>query len=55
MIFLLPGVVFLIAVFLLPLLGIVFTSVSGPAGLTIQFYVQLLTTPLYRRVLATTI
>ncbi len=55
MIFLLPGLAFLIAVFLLPLLGIVVTSFSGPAGPTLQYYAQLLTTPLYRRVLATTI
>jgi putative spermidine/putrescine transport system permease protein len=54
MIFLAPGLVFTVVLFLIPLLVIFYTSVSG-SGLTLSFYAELVSRPLYYRVLIGTL
>lgn len=55
MIFLGPGLAFLLVLFLAPLVAIVYTSLAGAHGLTLAHYLELVSRPLYYRVFEATI
>jgi putative spermidine/putrescine transport system permease protein/mannopine transport system permease protein len=49
--FLAPALIFMTAIFLTPLIFVVYTSVAGDHGFSLAYYVQIATQPLYRRVI----
>jgi len=55
MIFLAPGLIFMTALFLAPLVIVFYTSVTGDSGFTAAHYLELVSRPLYGRVMATTL
>jgi len=54
-VFLLPAILFMAATFLLPLVVVAYTSISGEAGLTLEHYRELFSRPLYAIVLKNTL
>lgn len=55
MAFLAPGLLFMAALFLAPLAVVVGTSVTGDDGLTLAHFAELVSRPLYHRVMLTTL
>jgi putative spermidine/putrescine transport system permease protein len=49
--FLAPALIFMAAVFLMPLLFVAYTSVVGDQGFSLAYYAEVATRPLYRRVI----
>src|SRR6516162_5753733 len=53
--FLAPAIIFMAAVFVMPLLFVVYASVVGSHGPTLAFYEQVFTGPLYQRVIESSV